>query len=59
MKHYLEWLGLFAVSGCLALMINSAAVAHPHASVQPSNLGLKAELRAAMCIATSHLNQRR
>ncbi|HIK46701.1 MAG TPA: hypothetical protein IGR64_17775 [Leptolyngbyaceae cyanobacterium M65_K2018_010] len=37
MKRYLELVGLFAVSGCLALMINSAAMAYQQARVDPSD----------------------
>lgn len=29
MRDYVEWLGLMAVSGCLAVLINSVALAHP------------------------------
>jgi|GEM_PF-6171375 hypothetical protein len=59
MKDYFEWLGLFAVSGCLALMINSAAVAHQHASVQNGHLVLTTEVKAAIATAATTLDQRR
>ncbi len=59
MKHYFEWLGLFAVSGCLALMINSAAVAHQQGSVQGGHAVLTTEVSAAMCSVADRLNPRR
>lgn len=52
MKRYAEWLGLFAVSGCLALMIHGAALAHHPTSGQPTGTMLTTELRAT--IGSSH-----
>jgi hypothetical protein len=59
MKDYFEWLGLFAVSGCLALLINSAAVAHQHAGVKNSHLVLTTEVKAAIATSATTLDQGR
>lgn len=48
MKRYAEWLGLFAVSGCLALMIHGAALAHHPTPGQTMGAVLSTELRAAV-----------
>jgi hypothetical protein len=56
MKHYLELLGLFAVSGCLALMINSAAVAHQPSQTPALGLVTPTQLRSAIAISRDQPN---